>query len=349
MKSTLLAILVFALSAPPAFVQTAIYGGRGLLRVSSAEPLSGSKFHANSYIQTFLTNNNPQSTSLGKDYTFSIGLTYALGKHTELTAQFVPYQDDQQNIWGPLGDTQLGIKYHFPFSSNNVLTGVRGFLIFPTAREHNVPFEPYSSGKVALGAQALFTFDMTESFPLVPLKFYANIGYIDHNVRDLLLRNDQDQALLGAGIKFPIGTLIFFTEYTAELFVHFDALRFSENPSRLTQGVSLLGPWNLVFNIAADFDLSSSKDIPGTFYGKDYANWKLSIGANYQFNLGKNEQPSGLTRTDSQSPSNRKELEEIRARRQKAQLEIERMNDALEEDQKQDEKEKEDNNQSQQF
>ncbi len=342
MKSTLLVAIVLVSIASLSFAQTTIYGGRGLLRVSSAEPLSGSKFHANSYIQTFITNNNPQSTSLGKDYTFSIGLTYALGKHTELTAQIVPYQDDQQNIWGPQGDTQIGIKYHFPFSSNNVLTGVRGFLILPTAREHNVPFEPYSSGKVALGAQALFTFDMTESFPIAPLKFYANIGYIDHNVRDILLRNDQDQALLGVGLKFPIGTLIFFTEYTAELFVHFDALRFSENPQRLTQGVSLLGPWNLVFNIAADFDLSSSNDIPGTFYGKDYADWKLSIGANYQFNFGKSSQPA---RTESKSPATRKELEEIRARRQRARLEIERMNDALKEDQEQNEQEKDDDNQ----
>jgi len=331
-KSSLIVAIAFEFCALSAFGQTTIYGGRGLLRVASAEPLAGSKLHANAYFQSYFTNSNPQSTSLAKDYTFSIGLTYALGAHTELTAQLVPYQSNQKNIWGPPGDTQIGIKYQTQLSSNNVLTGVRTFLIFPTASEHNVPFEPYSSGKVALGAQALLTLDMTEGFPIVPLKFYANLGYIDHSVRDLLLRNNEDQALLGAGVKFPIGTLIFFTEYTAELFVHNDAVRFSENPQRVTQGVSFLGPWNLVLNLAADIDLSSSKDIPGTYYGKDYADWKISIGAHYQFAFAKKTQPGLTSRTDNSSPSSRKELDEIKARRQRARLEIERMNDALQED-----------------
>jgi hypothetical protein len=320
-----------------------MFGGRGLLRVSSAESLSGAKLHFNSYLLAYLTNNNPKSANLAKDYTFSIGLTYALGAFTELTAQIVPYQDNQQDIWGPPGDMQIGIKYQTPLSTNNVLTGVRSFLILPTASKHNVPFEPYSSGKVALGAQALLTLDMTENFPLVPLKFYANIGYIDHNVRDLLLRNDDDQALIGAGIKFPIGSLIFFTEYTAELFVHYDALRFSENPSRLTQGVSLLGPWNLVLNIAADIDLSSSKDIPGTFYGKDYADWRILFGAHYQFAFGKKMQPGTKTRSENRMQSSRGELDEIKARRQKARLEIERMNDALEEDEENKDEQQENN------
>lgn len=334
----LLVALLLEVGATQLCAQTSIYGGRGLLRVSSAESLAGARLHANTFFQVYLTNNNPKSNSLGKDYTVSLGFTYALGKRTELTAQLVPYQDDQNHIWGPPGDVQIGIKYQLPFSSNNVLTGVRGFLIFPTAREHNVPFEPYSSGKVALGVQALLTLDMTENFPIVPLKFYANLGYIDHNMRDILLRNDQDQALLGAGIKFPIGSVILFTEYTTELFVHFDALRFSENPSRLTQGVSLLGPWNLVLNVAADIDLSSSKNIPGTFYGKDYADWKISIGAHYQFASSTEARPGVKTRTESSSSSSRKELEEIKARRQRARLEIEGMNDALKEDGDKDEK-----------
>lgn len=315
-----------------------MYGGRGLLRISSAESLTGSKFHFNSYWLAYLTNNNPKSASLAKDYTVSIGLTYALGAYTELTAQLVPYQDNQKDIWGPPGDTRIGIKYQTPISTKNMMTGVRSFLILPTAREHNVPFEPYSSGKVALGVQAVLTVDMTESFPLVPLKLYANVGYIDHNVRNLLLRNAEDQALLGAGIKFPIGSLIFFTEYTAELFIHNEALRFSQNPSRLTQGVSLLGPWNLVLNIAADIDLSSSKDAPGVYYGKDYADWRILVGAHYQSFSGKKAQPGTKTRTDSSTQSSRKELEDIKTRRQRARLEIERMNDALEEEEEEEQK-----------
>jgi hypothetical protein len=330
--SLIICAFALGLSFAGASAQTTIYGGRGLLRVFSAEPLAGSQLHVNSYFQTFLANDNPLSASLAKDYTFSIGLTYAVSRRTEITAQLVPYQDDQKHIWGPPGDTQLGIKYQTPLSSNNVLTGVRAFLIFPTARLHNVPYEPYSSGKLALGAQALLTLDMTESFPLVPLKFYANIGYIDHYVRDLLLRNDQDQALLGFGVKFPIHTVVLFTEYTAEIFIHYDALSYSQNPSRLTQGISLLGPWNLVLDFAIDIDLSSTKERTGIFYGKDYADWKISLGAHYQFAFGKKSRPGVEPARQSSSPSNRKELDEIKARRQRARLDIERMNDALNEE-----------------
>ena len=328
----LVVVIILGISLLEAAAQTTLNGGRGLLRVFSAEPLGGSQLYANSYFQSYLTNDHRQAASLTKDYTFSFGLTYPLGNHTELTARLVAYQSDQQHIWGPPGDTQLGIKYQTPLSTNNVLTGVRAFLIFPTARLHNVPFEPYSSGKLALGLQALLTIDMTESFPLAPLKLHANVGYVDHNVRDILLRNDQDQLLLGAGIKFPISTVILFTEYTAEIFTHFEALSYRENSSRLTQGVSILGPWNLTLDFALDFDLSSSKEVAGTFYGKDYADWKLSIGAHYQFSLSKKSQPGREPLRASNVSSNRNELDEIKMRRQRARLEIDNMNEALEEE-----------------
>jgi len=328
----LLVVLICAINSPTAMAQTTVNGGRGLLRIFSAEAVEGSSFHVNSYFQSYFRNDKPQSGSLSKDYTLSFGMTYLLGKRTELTARLVAYQSDQQHVWGPPGDTELGIKYQTPLSTNNVLTGVRTFLIFPTAGRHNVPYEPYSSGKLALGAQALLTLDFTESFPIVPLKFYANLGYIDRNVRNILLRNNDDQLLLGAGIKFPISTIVFFTEYSAEIFTHLKSLSYSDNASRLTQGASFLGPWNLALNVAVDFDLSSSRNVPGIFYAKDYADWKITIGVHHQFWRYKKPRPDKPALSDKKAQSMQNELEEIKAQRQRARLDIDRMNEALEEE-----------------
>ena len=329
LTSQFIFLALFNFSFVEAGAQTTLYGGRGLIRVFSAEPLDGSQLFVNSFFQTFLNNDNPGSGSLGKDHTFSLGLTLGLVKRTELTAQVVAYQDDQRHVWGPPGDTQLGIKYHTPLSGGGIMTGVRAFLIFPTARLHNVPFEPYSSGKLAFGLQALLTLDMTESFPLVPLKLYANVGYLDNDVRQNFLRDEQDQLLLGAGLKFPINSVLLFTEYTAEIFTHLDALSYSENASRLTQGVTILGPWNLVFAIAADIDLSTTKNVAGRFYAKDYADWKIIIGANYQFSLREKPRVGREPLGQISAPSTRNELKEIQARREKARTEMERMNQAL--------------------
>lgn len=327
--SLLLCCISFCLAYLDAGAQTTLFGGRGLIRVFSAEPLGGSQVHINSFFQTFLVRENPKSGSLGKDHTFSLGLTLGLSKRTELTAHAVLYQDDQTHIWGPPGDMQLGLKYYTPLSGRGIMTGLRAFMIFPTARLHNVPYEPYSSGRLAAGIQALATIDMTESFPLVPLKLYANIGYLDNDVSQEFLRDKRDQVLLGAAMKFPINSVVVFTEYTAEIFANLEALRYRDNASRLTQGASILGPWNLVFDIAADIDLSTAKTIPGTFHAKNYADWKIIVGANYQFSLGAGV-PRGAPLHHVNVPSARDELKDIQARREKARSEIERMNQELE-------------------
>lgn len=325
LATPLLYVVALTCSYADGSAQTTVYGGRGLIRVFSAEPLGGSQLHVNSFFQTFLIRDNPESGSLGKDHTLSLGLTYGVSKRVELTAHAVVYQDDQRHVWGPPGDTQLGIKYYTPLSSAGIMTGLRAFMIFPTARLHNVPYEPYSSGKPALGVQALATVDMTESFPLVPLKLYANIGYLDNSLYQEFLRDKRDQLLLAAALKFPIGSVVLFTEYTTEIFANLDGLRYRENASRLTQGVGILGPWNLVFDIAADIDLSTTKDMPGTFYGKDYADWKVIVGASYQFSLG--ARPRGSRQAVRPA---RDELKEIQARREKARSEIDRMKQELE-------------------
>ncbi|MDZ7343478.1 MAG: hypothetical protein ONA90_03075, partial [candidate division KSB1 bacterium] len=264
----------------PCFGQTTLYGGRGLMRVYSAEPIGRGQVFINSY---FLAYFDPEQrkNNLGKDYTLSLGLTIGLTKRAELTLNPVLYQDDQAHIWGPPGDTRVGVKYTTPLSFGAVSTGVRFFISLPTAKNHNVNYEPYSSGKVGGGLLGLINLDLTDSFPLVPLKLYFNFGYMDHNFGDKFFSSEEDQYLFGVGLKFPIRSLVFYTEYTGEVFANNIYVSSSENSRRISQGLKVLGPWNLIFDFAADFGLHQPAASPSNpKYQKDYADWKAIVGIN---------------------------------------------------------------------
>lgn len=309
------------------------------MRVFSAEPLGRSQFFVNTYFQTFL-DPSKRNNRLGKDHTltlaFSVGLTHSL----ELTLLATPYQDDQKHVWGPPGDTHIGVKLALPLHVGGISTGVRGFMVLPTAKNANVPSEPYSSGKLGAGLQALVTVDMTQSFPLVPLKLYLNFGYMDHMLNDSFFTAEQDQYIFGAGIKFPIRSFVLHTEYTGEVFANNRNLAFAENSSRITQGVKFLGPWDMIIDLSADIGLDKPVQVVGEpqYYQKDYADWKVILGINYQFTSRSSQEPALSSGNKRQDERARRELDEIRGEREGAQQSLQDMEKALEE--KQDDTEK---------
>jgi hypothetical protein len=259
-----------------ASAQTTIYGGRGLLRVFTAEPLGHTQFFVHSSFMTYLDPSKRGGRTLGKDYTINLGFTLGITHSLEATLQAVPYQDDQRHVWGPPGDKRLGLKLALPVRLGGISTGVYGFTVIPTAKNSNVDYEPFSSGKLAVGMMGLATIDMTQSFPLVPLKMYLNFGYLAHDLKGSLFASEKDQYVFGAGLKFPIRSLVFHTEYTGEVFANNDSVSFAESSTRLTQGVKFLGPWDLVVDLAADIGLHKLTSNPvSAVYQKDYADWKV--------------------------------------------------------------------------
>lgn len=326
------------------FAQTTVFGGKGLLRTHSAEVIDKSHFYVNSFFMTFLQAQKSQ-TSLGKDYTLSLGLTFGLTEHLEVTSRLVPYQDDQAHIWGPPGDTQIGIKFLTPFSGASVKTAGRFFVKIPTARTHNVPFEPYSSDKVGFGLMGIATFDMTNTFPLFPLKMHVNFGYMDHNASDGYFTDNEDQFLLRLGFKFPIRSSVLFTEYSAEVFAQNAVVdRYSLNSQRVTQGIKFLGPWNLIFDVAIDVSLSQKPDtgVQSPFL-KKYADWKVIAGINYPMVL-RRDRPSRTDRLAKKaSAEEQKKLQEVLDNRQKVDEELKKMEESLQSEQKSEDKKKKKN------
>lgn len=330
--SRLLTFLGFALVFYlPCFGQTTIYGGRGLMRVYTAEPIGRGQLFVNSYFQTFL-DPSKRGGSLGKDHTFSFGFTMGLSKRTELTLSPVLYQDDQEHIWGPPGDMRVGLKYATPLAFGGFSTGLSTFVNLPIAKKHNVSYEPYSSGKLGAGVIGLMTVDMTDTFPLAPLKLYFNFGYMDHHVGDQLFANAEDQYLFGLGLKFPIRSIVFYTEYTGEIFVDNPVASRAENSTRISQGIKILGPWNLIVDLAGDWGLHKPAAQPANpFFQKDYADWKVILGLNYQvFWHGAERRPSAAARLREDKRA-MEEIDRIRLERESAEEKLKTMQDSLDE------------------
>ena len=343
-RTVLVALLASSLVPNGLYSQTTIFGGRGLLRTQSAETVGRSNFYLNSFFSTFLQA-TPSASTLGKDHTLTLGLTFGIGPFVEITGLLTPYQDDQKSIWGPPGDSQLGLKFRTPFSGSTVITSVMIFAKIPTAKVKNVPFEPYSSGKLGAGALGIVTFDLTETFPLFPLKAHLNFGYMDHNIRDELFNDIEDQFLIRAGMKFPIRSTILYTEYSAEVFVDNPIVReYRYNSQRLTQGIKFLGPWDLIVDLAVDISLSRKPENPDNVFLKEYADWKIIFGINYQFFFKKQQNRYVKKDEDRASGSRRRPAlpMEVHERRQRIQEELQRMEKTLKKEKGKESKEKQD-------
>lgn len=324
-------IAIMIVFTSPSVAQTTLYGGRGMLRVFSAETVQSGTFYLNSFFISFLKGES--GSGLGKDHTLNFGLTYGLSSFVELTAQIVPYQDDQKHIWGPPGDTQIGFKFRLPLSTSGIKTGIRGFLSFPTAQNHNVPFEPFSSEQVAWGVMGLITFDMTNTFPLFPLKFHTNVGYLDHNINTIFSNEITDQLMLGFGFKIPVQSFIFYTEYTSEIFFNHEAINFRNNSMRLTQGFKFVGPLNIIIDLGVDIGLSQELNNDPAEIVHKYADWKIIGGLTYQFTAGKINSKNTKVSKRNRREEERK-LEEIKKKREKTDQDLEKMRKNLEKDSK---------------
>jgi hypothetical protein len=312
-------------SAVTVLAQTTSAGGRGLFRVFSAETIQRGSYIVNSFYQAYFQATDARG--FGNDHSFKVGVTYGLTHSLELTAQIVPYQEDQEHAFGPPGDTQIGAKWRLPFSSQSLALGLRGFLSFPTALNHNVPFEPYSSGKLAGGVMGLLTWNVRGAHPL---QVHANLGYFDHNITTPFASERTDQLLLGLGIKLPIHPLILYTEYTGEIFFNNDAVNFNDNSMRLTHGVKFIGPFKTIVDFGIDFGLSRNLNPPpDPRFVHEYADWKIFTGFSYQFNT---RRVYGSIPKVTKHSSKKEEtlLQEIKEKRGQAEEELEKMREELE-------------------
>ena len=325
----ILFIILFILISHTSTVnsQVALYGGRGLMRVFSANVITPADIYVNGYLSMYFE--KISSKTLAKYYAINLSGTFGLTRYLEASCHLIPYQDDQTHIFGRFGDSELAIKYMLPFSVAKFQMGLQGFFKFPTAQIANVPYEVFSSDKYGWGGRALLTFDLSNTLGSFPLKMYSNIGYFDHDISDIFFTSEVDQMLIGVGIKFPVRSTQFYLEYTGEIFVNADSVAYNENSNRITPGVKFLGPWG--FSIDVVGDISLTKRNPQTdqdIFHKKYTKWRIWVGLTYRFSVYKYfDKNAKLAKKKKEQEL--KKLERIKNRRKKANKDMKKMKEIL--------------------
>ena len=314
------------------YSQVTLSGGKGQLRVFDAETVYPGHLYINATYSGYAGEKETKSTF--EDHTLNLSFTLGLAKSFDMFIHLVPYQDDQKNAFGPPGDSKLGIKYQFQRKDAVTNFAILGFVSFPTAQHHNVLFEPYSSDATGWGIMGLTTFDLKNTSGMLPLKISLNVGYWDHDMADRFFSDKTDQLIGGFGFKFPVRSSLLYSEITGELFINNgDNVTFSQNSIRFTQGLRFLGPLNLVFDIAGDIELGGYKpselELSNNPYLKDYADWKILVGATYRTTLFSYKTKEQKIKEEQRKQEENK-LDSIRDKREKVAKELEELRKKLE-------------------
>ncbi len=322
-------VITFCLESGGSYSQVSMQGGKGLFRVLSAEPVNATDIFVNGTFSSFAEKIGPES--LAKYYNVNLNATVGLAKYMEVILNLIPYQDDQEHIWGGFGDTKIGLKYLTPLATDEIKFGLLGFYKFPTANNSNVPYEIFSSGHPGWGTNALLTIDFTEISPANPFKLNLNFGYIDHNIYDQYFQSKYDQLFIGAGMKFSVRSTQLYLEYSGEIFFNNpQQVDFGQNSMRLSPGIRFLGPWENTIDIALDFSLTSYDSLKGkdTDFHKEYFDWKFTVGVTHRFSVFKYFDKTSKQERQKELEEMRR-LEEIRKKREKANQDLERMKKIL--------------------
>ncbi|MCH8124851.1 hypothetical protein IIC38_02670 [candidate division KSB1 bacterium] len=328
--SLLLKTVAFLLLlAAVSHAQMSLQGGRGLLRIQDGGISETGDLYLSAFGSTFFEKPTG-SSSLAKNYHLTLNFTYGLSHFLEIYGRLVPYQDDQSHIWGPIGDTELGFKLRVPFGSErNVRLSLRNYFILPTGVNHNLEYEPYTSGKFGWSPGATFSLNLEDNF-FVPLKLYLNGGYIDRDLGNSIFSARDDQIYLGVGLKVLVRNTIFFWEYYTEQFSNRkEKIEFKENYQVSTLGFSFLGPYNLILTTA--FDISLAKPTERTFFvDKKLADWKIWIGITKYIPLKKMfNEISDRKRRENELKEELKKQQMIKQKRTEADEELKKMQEEL--------------------
>ena len=336
--NSLILLVLFNLAAFSTLTaQVSVGGGKGLLRIYDAETVYPGLLYINPFYSFY---GQEKDSRYSEDHTLNLSFTLGLSNKFELFLHTVPYQDDQDHIWGPIGDTDIGLKYQVPKNGSPLQFALVGLVNFPTAINHNVQFEPYSSDGTGWTLFGVANLDMKNTSAAIPLKFSFNIGYRDHDMSDRFFAEKKDQLVGGFGLKFPVRSSILYSELTGEIFINnTDEVSFSENLIRFTQGIRFLGPSSLVFDLAADFELGGASNdarIIANEFIKDYADWKITLGATYRTTLFKHLTPQEKLARKQKQEENEK-LNSIRQKREQVSKDLEELKKNLEKEKRKEE------------
>ena len=335
-------------SASPGLAQVTLGGGKGHLRVHDADPVPAGQLYINLFYSLYIekiSTSFPVGTGIGAreelavDHTLNLALTLGLSNTFELVLHAVPYQDNQRDLFGPIGDSRIGMKFHIPNRGSILQTGIYSYISMPTAPLHNIQYEGFSMDAYGWGITGLASLDLRSSTMALPVKFLFNVGYRDQDWGDRFFTADYDQLLTGIGFKFPIRSSLLYVETTGEIFINqTDRLSLRQNLIRFSSGLRFLGPRQLVFDVAADIRLGnytpSYAEMSENPFLKRYADWKILLGVTHRMQLFEPVTAEKRSRSQQQVEEQKKS-EEIRKQREQVNRELEELRKKVEKSQDQ--------------
>ncbi len=312
--------------------------------------------------------------------TFNLGLS----SHFELALSPILYQDTNRGTgWSKEAinfpdDLLISVKMgsmgamESPFVFGGML-----YTRIPTARTHNIIYEPYSAGSTEIGITGLVSYFQNPAFPEEGWSIHGNLGYLNHNDvgQEIGLdpldtpQNMSTEILWGLGWRYPAGTFDFSAEIHSRMFLQnpppsaFSA----EDMTYLTAGIYYKPyPW-VTFEMGIDFRLSSDKDesdyqrTPREKPSEDFPNYpawrsilgvKLAILPTHLYSASdsdllrqraeeRKEVLERMIKGQEQTEDAEGELERIRAERRRIEEELMRLRKLLEAEKKKKEKEEE--------
>ncbi len=298
--------------------------------------------------------------------------TYGFNRHIEASISPITYQDTNKGKPGyniP-DDIFVSVKFgSYGGKGSSLSYGIAGDGRIPTAKYHNLVFEPYSAGTWEWGVTGMLSYTLDPLYPEEAFNLHVNLSYHHHNDagKKLSLRpGDVDtirvlsptQTLSYAlGLRYPTDKFDYWVQLFGTKFLHQPpATAYSrEDFMYISPGVTYKPyPW-LSFDMCVDVLLSGNTDETDyTFVRKipempNYASWRVNVGMHltilprsvYKVTerdllMKKAESRRALfeqmIREQRETESAEQELERIKEERRKAERELERLRRILEQE-----------------
>lgn len=374
--SHVFALAALILAGTTGFAGAQQNGGRGLTYVKSAWNIDPGYLILYAHTRFFgKVSNINLAQSITSAVTFwdvqgGLSFNYGISDHFELVFNPIVYQDNHKGGKGYnlIDDMFLSLKIgSFGSKGGSLRYGIDLSTRFPTAKKHNIAFEPYSAGKVSFGVNTRFSYARDPLYPDDGLSLHFNLGYWNHNdvgkqlsefdpLQDTVRVKQTTQELMyGAGIVLPSDKFDFSLELYGSSFIQQPPITAysRENVAFLAPKIRYKAYRWLSIDMSLDLRLSSNKDetdytfvynIPDV---PNYPAWRLSLGTRWTLlptrvystserdilmrkAETRRELFEQIIREQRETEAAEEELERIKEERRKAERELARLRRILE-------------------
>ncbi len=278
--------------------QVTFNGGGDLVYVQPAYTLPAGRWTIMPHSRVYFARQNNINFF---DITGLLSANYAPKDRVEFFTNVIYYQDINQA--SPVTNTPDKLFLGFKLGSispkgSPFIFGLQVAGRIPLSNNQNIPFQPYSFKRVALGANALFTYAVNRFFPQDAAAFNLNFGYWNHNDKGVIgsfeqglpvfLNSPSQELVYGAGFTFRRRVADFSLEVTGNKFISSPPTFAHSRESYLYLSPAVHVKLGSRFVLTGGVDVKLTEQADGTDYtltpstflsGQDnYSDFRINIG-----------------------------------------------------------------------